>query len=149
MVSNEKADMSSEAAAPDKDDSKNPEAAEVKPRREESKTPKANLRKFFKLVSKQSVLRVYSNVCAARTGGNSSQNLLKRRVHSVLQQSYACVPVAPSRRHFSPQPPFAPHPVAAAARAAFCISLSRLAREQPRGSAPAFCPREVDRKSVV
>ncbi|NXD65013.1 BCAS1 protein, partial [Eolophus roseicapillus] len=49
MVSTEKADMSSEAAAPDKDDSKNPEAAEVKPRREESKTPKANLRKFFKL----------------------------------------------------------------------------------------------------
>uniref|UniRef100_A0A672TYH8 Breast carcinoma amplified sequence 1 n=2 Tax=Strigops habroptila TaxID=2489341 RepID=A0A672TYH8_STRHB len=49
MVSNEKADMSSEAAAPDKDDSKNPEAAEVKPKREESKTPKANLRKFFKL----------------------------------------------------------------------------------------------------
>ncbi|XP_065547760.1 breast carcinoma-amplified sequence 1 isoform X2 [Lathamus discolor] len=49
MVSNEKADMSSEPAAPDKDDSKNPEAAEVKPRREESKTPKANLRKFFKL----------------------------------------------------------------------------------------------------
>ncbi|NXK75398.1 BCAS1 protein, partial [Amazona guildingii] len=49
MVSNEKADMPSEAAAPDKDDSKNPEAAEVKPRREESKTPKANLRKFFKL----------------------------------------------------------------------------------------------------
>ncbi|NWS39462.1 BCAS1 protein, partial [Probosciger aterrimus] len=49
MVSTEKADMSSEAAPPDKDDSKNPEAAEVKPRREESKTPKANLRKFFKL----------------------------------------------------------------------------------------------------
>ncbi|KAM9527613.1 breast carcinoma-amplified sequence 1 isoform 2-T2 [Guaruba guarouba] len=49
MVSNEKTDMPSEAAAPDKDDSKNPEAAEVKPRREESKTPKANLRKFFKL----------------------------------------------------------------------------------------------------
>ncbi|XP_010021580.1 PREDICTED: breast carcinoma-amplified sequence 1, partial [Nestor notabilis] len=49
MVSNEKADTSSEAAAPDKDDTKNPEAAEVKHRREESKTPKANLRKFFKL----------------------------------------------------------------------------------------------------
>ncbi|NXX83013.1 BCAS1 protein, partial [Urocolius indicus] len=49
IVSNEKADASPEAAAPDKDESKSPEAAEVKPRREESKTPKANLRKFFKL----------------------------------------------------------------------------------------------------
>ncbi|XP_035756776.1 breast carcinoma-amplified sequence 1 [Egretta garzetta] len=49
IVSNEKADTSLEAAAPDKDESKSPEAAEVKPRREESKTPKANLRKFFKL----------------------------------------------------------------------------------------------------
>ncbi|NWX51014.1 BCAS1 protein, partial [Steatornis caripensis] len=49
IVSNEKADTFSEAVAPDKDDSKSPEAAEVKPRREESKTPKANLRKFFKL----------------------------------------------------------------------------------------------------
>ncbi|NXN37612.1 BCAS1 protein, partial [Rhinoptilus africanus] len=49
IVSNEKADASLEAAAPDKDESKSPEAAEVKPRREESKTPKANLRKFFKL----------------------------------------------------------------------------------------------------
>ncbi|NXT79315.1 BCAS1 protein, partial [Zapornia atra] len=49
VVSNEKADASLEATAPDKDDGKSPEAAEVKPRREESKTPKANLRKFFKL----------------------------------------------------------------------------------------------------
>ncbi|NXU21733.1 BCAS1 protein, partial [Thalassarche chlororhynchos] len=49
IVSNEKADTSLEAVAPDKDGSKSPEAAEVKPRREESKTPKANLRKFFKL----------------------------------------------------------------------------------------------------
>ncbi|NWS54263.1 BCAS1 protein, partial [Chunga burmeisteri] len=49
IVSNEKADISSEAVAPDKDDTQTPEAAEVKPRREESKTPKANLRKFFKL----------------------------------------------------------------------------------------------------
>ncbi|XP_076208058.1 breast carcinoma-amplified sequence 1 isoform X3 [Aptenodytes patagonicus] len=49
IVSNEKADASSEAVAPDKDESKSPEATEVKPRREESKTPKANLRKFFKL----------------------------------------------------------------------------------------------------
>ncbi|NXL09558.1 BCAS1 protein, partial [Mesembrinibis cayennensis] len=49
IVSNEKADASLEAVAPDKDESKSPEAAEAKPRREESKTPKANLRKFFKL----------------------------------------------------------------------------------------------------
>ncbi|XP_009979782.1 PREDICTED: breast carcinoma-amplified sequence 1 [Tauraco erythrolophus] len=49
IVSNEKADASLEAVAPDKAESKSPEAAEVKPRREESKTPKANLRKFFKL----------------------------------------------------------------------------------------------------
>ncbi|NXO02637.1 BCAS1 protein, partial [Rhinopomastus cyanomelas] len=49
IVSNEKADVSLEAVTPDKDESKNPEAAEVKPRKEESKTPKANLRKFFKL----------------------------------------------------------------------------------------------------
>ncbi|NXG73685.1 BCAS1 protein, partial [Baryphthengus martii] len=49
IVSNEKADVSLEAAAPDKEENKSPEAVEVKPRREESKTPKANLRKFFKL----------------------------------------------------------------------------------------------------
>ncbi|NXL55387.1 BCAS1 protein, partial [Chordeiles acutipennis] len=49
IISNEKADASLEAAAPDKDESKSPEVTEVKPRREESKTPKANLRKFFKL----------------------------------------------------------------------------------------------------
>ncbi|NXC16142.1 BCAS1 protein, partial [Corythaeola cristata] len=49
VVSSEKADASLEAVAPDKAESKSPEAAEVKPRREESKTPKANLRKFFKL----------------------------------------------------------------------------------------------------
>ncbi|KFQ69743.1 Breast carcinoma-amplified sequence 1, partial [Phaethon lepturus] len=47
--SSEKADASLEAAAPAKDESGSPEAAEAKPRREESKTPKANLRKFFKL----------------------------------------------------------------------------------------------------
>nr|XP_047928522.1 breast carcinoma-amplified sequence 1 isoform X4 [Anser cygnoides] len=51
IISNEKADASSEAVAPDKDE-KSPEAAEVKPRKEESKTPKANLRKFFKLSGK-------------------------------------------------------------------------------------------------
>ncbi|XP_010178505.1 PREDICTED: breast carcinoma-amplified sequence 1 [Mesitornis unicolor] len=49
IVSNEKADTSLEAAAPDKDEPKSAEAAEAKPKREESKTPKANLRKFFKL----------------------------------------------------------------------------------------------------
>ncbi|KAM6243316.1 breast carcinoma-amplified sequence 1 isoform 1-T4 [Spheniscus humboldti] len=49
IVSNEKADASLEAVTLDKDESKSPEATEVKPRREESKTPKANLRKFFKL----------------------------------------------------------------------------------------------------
>ncbi|KFQ88406.1 Breast carcinoma-amplified sequence 1, partial [Phoenicopterus ruber ruber] len=48
VVSNERADAPS-AAAPDSDESKSPEAAEAKPRREESKTPRANLRKFFKL----------------------------------------------------------------------------------------------------
>ncbi|NXY15527.1 BCAS1 protein, partial [Atrichornis clamosus] len=47
--SNEKAEVALEAAAPDRDESKSPEAAEVKPRGAESKTPKANLRKFFKL----------------------------------------------------------------------------------------------------
>ncbi|XP_053937759.1 breast carcinoma-amplified sequence 1 isoform X2 [Cuculus canorus] len=49
MVSSEKVEVSLEAVPTDKDESKSPEAAEVKPRREESKTPKANLRKFFKL----------------------------------------------------------------------------------------------------
>ncbi|XP_031472025.1 breast carcinoma-amplified sequence 1 isoform X3 [Phasianus colchicus] len=44
----EKADASLEAVTPDKDE-RSPEVLEVKPRREESKTPKANLRKFFKL----------------------------------------------------------------------------------------------------
>ncbi|XP_042690379.1 breast carcinoma-amplified sequence 1 isoform X1 [Centrocercus urophasianus] len=44
----EKADTSLEAVTPDKDE-RSPEVLEVKPRREESKTPKANLRKFFKL----------------------------------------------------------------------------------------------------
>ncbi|NXA47519.1 BCAS1 protein, partial [Nothocercus julius] len=51
IVSNEKADVSLEAAAPAKEENKSPEASEVKPRREEIKTPKANLRKFFKLTS--------------------------------------------------------------------------------------------------
>ncbi|XP_048177845.1 breast carcinoma-amplified sequence 1 isoform X1 [Corvus hawaiiensis] len=48
-VSNEKAEVALEAAAPDRDENKSAEAAEVKPRGAESKTPKANLRKFFKL----------------------------------------------------------------------------------------------------
>ncbi|XP_071428912.1 breast carcinoma-amplified sequence 1 isoform X2 [Pithys albifrons albifrons] len=48
-VSNEKAEASLEAVAPDRDESKSPEGSEVKPRGAESKTPKANLRKFFKL----------------------------------------------------------------------------------------------------
>ncbi|NWS36277.1 BCAS1 protein, partial [Polioptila caerulea] len=48
-VSNEKAEATLEAAAPDRDESKSAESAEVKPRAAESKTPKANLRKFFKL----------------------------------------------------------------------------------------------------
>ncbi|NXE94822.1 BCAS1 protein, partial [Menura novaehollandiae] len=47
--SSEKAEAAPEAVAPDRDESKSPEAAEVKPRGAESKTPKANLRKFFKL----------------------------------------------------------------------------------------------------
>uniref|UniRef100_A0A8C3QSE1 Breast carcinoma amplified sequence 1 n=1 Tax=Cyanoderma ruficeps TaxID=181631 RepID=A0A8C3QSE1_9PASS len=48
-VSNEKAEMAPEAVAPDRDESKSAESAEGKPRAAESKTPKANLRKFFKL----------------------------------------------------------------------------------------------------
>ncbi|XP_058670736.1 breast carcinoma-amplified sequence 1 isoform X2 [Ammospiza caudacuta] len=48
-VSNEKAEVALEAVAPDRDESKGTESTEVKPRGVESKTPKANLRKFFKL----------------------------------------------------------------------------------------------------
>ncbi|NWW28714.1 BCAS1 protein, partial [Falcunculus frontatus] len=48
-VSNEKAEVALEAVAPDRDESKSTETTEVKPRGAESKTPKANLRKFFKL----------------------------------------------------------------------------------------------------
>ncbi|NWU82843.1 BCAS1 protein, partial [Onychorhynchus coronatus] len=48
-VSNEKPEASFEAAAPDRDEGKSPEGSEVKPRAAESKTPKTNLRKFFKL----------------------------------------------------------------------------------------------------
>ncbi|XP_068064165.1 breast carcinoma-amplified sequence 1 [Anomalospiza imberbis] len=51
-VSNEKAEVALEAVAPDRDESKSTESAEVKPRGAESKTPKANLRKFFKLSGK-------------------------------------------------------------------------------------------------
>ncbi|XP_062361065.1 breast carcinoma-amplified sequence 1 [Cinclus cinclus] len=47
-VSSEKAEVALEAVAPNRDESKSAESAEVKPRGE-SKTPKANLRKFFKL----------------------------------------------------------------------------------------------------
>ncbi|XP_074826014.1 breast carcinoma-amplified sequence 1 isoform X3 [Natator depressus] len=49
VVINEKVEASLEAVAPDKDETKSPETAEVKPRREENKNPKTNLRKFFKL----------------------------------------------------------------------------------------------------
>ncbi|NXI11843.1 BCAS1 protein, partial [Irena cyanogastra] len=48
-VSSEKAEVALEVAAPDRDESKSTESTEVKPRGAESKTPKANLRKFFKL----------------------------------------------------------------------------------------------------
>ncbi|NXH49683.1 BCAS1 protein, partial [Dicaeum eximium] len=48
-VSNEKAEVALEAAAPDRDESRSGDSAEGKPRAAESKTPKANLRKFFKL----------------------------------------------------------------------------------------------------
>ncbi|NWI06760.1 BCAS1 protein, partial [Tichodroma muraria] len=48
-VSSEKAEVALAAVAPDRDESKSAESAEVKPRGAESKTPKANLRKFFKL----------------------------------------------------------------------------------------------------
>ncbi|KFW75564.1 Breast carcinoma-amplified sequence 1, partial [Manacus vitellinus] len=50
-VSNEKTEASFEAVAPDRDESKSPEGSEVKPRGAESKTPKTNLRKFFKLMN--------------------------------------------------------------------------------------------------
>ncbi|XP_017670680.1 PREDICTED: breast carcinoma-amplified sequence 1 [Lepidothrix coronata] len=48
-VSNEKTEVSFEVVAPDRAESKSPEGSEVKPRGAESKTPKTNLRKFFKL----------------------------------------------------------------------------------------------------
>ncbi|NWT19409.1 BCAS1 protein, partial [Vireo altiloquus] len=48
-VGNEKAEVTLEVVAPDRDESKSAESTEVKPRGAESKTPKANLRKFFKL----------------------------------------------------------------------------------------------------
>ncbi|NWV49889.1 BCAS1 protein, partial [Daphoenositta chrysoptera] len=48
-VSNEKAEVALEAVTPARDESKSAESAELKPRGPESKTPKANLRKFFKL----------------------------------------------------------------------------------------------------
>ncbi|KAJ7401229.1 hypothetical protein BTVI_97929 [Pitangus sulphuratus] len=48
-VSNEKTEASFEAVAPDRVESKSLEGSEAKPRAAESKTPKANLRKFFKL----------------------------------------------------------------------------------------------------
>ncbi|NXU46194.1 BCAS1 protein, partial [Drymodes brunneopygia] len=48
-VSSEKAEVAPEAVAPDRDESKSTEITELKPRGAESKTPKANLRKFFKL----------------------------------------------------------------------------------------------------
>lgn len=51
VAHNEKADASLEAVTPDKDE-RSSEVLEVKPKKEESKTPKANLRKFFKLVSR-------------------------------------------------------------------------------------------------
>ncbi|XP_019403694.1 PREDICTED: breast carcinoma-amplified sequence 1 isoform X1 [Crocodylus porosus] len=49
VVSNQKVEASLEAVAPDKDVNKSTEATEVTPRREETKPPKTNLRKFFKL----------------------------------------------------------------------------------------------------
>uniref|UniRef100_A0A674HYW1 Brain enriched myelin associated protein 1 n=1 Tax=Terrapene triunguis TaxID=2587831 RepID=A0A674HYW1_9SAUR len=52
VVINAKVEASLEAVAPDKDETKSPETAEVKLRREENKNPKTNLRKFFKLVSR-------------------------------------------------------------------------------------------------
>ncbi|KFP44052.1 Breast carcinoma-amplified sequence 1, partial [Chlamydotis macqueenii] len=68
IVSHEKADASLEAVAPDKDERKSPEVAEVKPRREESKTPKANLRKFFKLVSKTLWFKSWERCVIAKLG---------------------------------------------------------------------------------
>ncbi|XP_059589120.1 breast carcinoma-amplified sequence 1 isoform X5 [Alligator mississippiensis] len=49
VVSNQKVEASLEAVAPDKEVNKSTEATEVTPRREETKPPKTNLRKFFKL----------------------------------------------------------------------------------------------------
>ncbi|NXI27880.1 BCAS1 protein, partial [Sterrhoptilus dennistouni] len=48
-VGSEKAEVAPEAVAPDRDENKSAESAEGRPRGAESKTPKANLRKFFKL----------------------------------------------------------------------------------------------------
>uniref|UniRef100_U3KFF3 Breast carcinoma amplified sequence 1 n=2 Tax=Ficedula albicollis TaxID=59894 RepID=U3KFF3_FICAL len=48
-VSNEKAEVALEVVAPDRDESKSTESTELKARGAESKTPKANLRRFFKL----------------------------------------------------------------------------------------------------
>ncbi|NXM89560.1 BCAS1 protein, partial [Oenanthe oenanthe] len=48
-VSNEKAEVALEVVAADRDESKSAESAELRARGAESKTPKANLRRFFKL----------------------------------------------------------------------------------------------------
>nr|XP_041576151.1 breast carcinoma-amplified sequence 1 isoform X3 [Taeniopygia guttata] len=51
-VGSERAEAAPEAVPPDRDENKSAESAEPKPRAAESKTPKANLRKFFKLAAK-------------------------------------------------------------------------------------------------
>ncbi|NXI62935.1 BCAS1 protein, partial [Anseranas semipalmata] len=80
IVSNEKADTSLEAVAPAKDE-KSPEAAEMKPRREESKTPKANLRKFFKLTSNSTERPVAT--AESEPGGQKSKESSKDKKSTV------------------------------------------------------------------
>lgn len=118
--------------APDKDESKSPEAAEVKPRREESKTPKANLRKFFKLVSRALSQEFRVTCSLPGWGTNCWKPDWFCKVASEALHSRGCVHVCNLAPSPSPQPPGS-LPRAPPAHSAFCISLSWLAREQPRG----------------
>ncbi|KFO74550.1 Breast carcinoma-amplified sequence 1, partial [Cuculus canorus] len=80
MVSSEKVEVSLEAVPTDKDESKSPEAAEVKPRREESKTPKANLRKFFKLVRKTLDFKFLECLSSSKMNKTQTLNSTERPV---------------------------------------------------------------------
>lgn len=125
IVSNEKTDASSEAVAPDKDE-KSPEATEVKPRKEESKTPKANLRKFFKLVSGTlwiaARLRVWEGGWLCLKLFPSSLSKVQERRHACLQQPG--------------MPLLTQHPE----HSASCSSLWRLGRGLPGAAAARPAP---------